>query len=141
MNSSLVGVNVALDVFLARIPWDHDSARVIQAGIEGKFEVHLASFSLTTLFYIVRRHSGLIKAHDVVKMCLDNFQIVRTDREMLDLPTEMPGHDFEDNVQIASAVLCELDAIVTRDPKEFVYYSIPVYSPSDLMESISQHDL
>jgi predicted nucleic acid-binding protein len=44
--------------------------------------------------------------------------------------------DFEDAVQIYSAIAQNLDAIVTRDAKGFLSSSIPVYSVRKLLEQL-----
>jgi hypothetical protein len=45
----------------------------------------------------------------------------------------LPGNDFEDNVQIACAVIAGLDAIVTRDPKGFAGSPVLVLTPAELL--------
>jgi hypothetical protein len=45
----------------------------------------------------------------------------------------LPGNDFEDNVQIACAMIARLDAIVTRNPGDFAHTSIPVLTPPALV--------
>jgi len=44
--------------------------------------------------------------------------------------------DFEDAVQIYSAIAQNLDAIVTRDAKGFVSSTIPVYSVQELLKRL-----
>lgn len=48
----------------------------------------------------------------------------------------MTGADFEDNVQIASAIGATLEFIVSRDPKGFLNSQIPAVSPDDLLKRI-----
>jgi hypothetical protein len=49
----------------------------------------------------------------------------------------LSGNDFEDNLQIACAILAGLDVIVTRDTKGFGEAPIPVLKPQDLLAQIS----
>jgi len=44
--------------------------------------------------------------------------------------------DFEDAVQIASALASGLDFIVTRDVKDFVNSSIRVMSPAEFVKEL-----
>jgi hypothetical protein len=87
-------------------------------------------------FYVVRRNADLATAHSVVAECLASFQIVPVERATLELAQTMTGSDFEDNLQIACAVLGRLDAIVTRDPKGFAGSPVPVLSPAELLARI-----
>ena len=45
---------------------------------------------------------------------------------------------FEDNVQIASAELAGLDAIVTRDKAGFQGAPLPIFTPSELLQQLNQ---
>jgi hypothetical protein len=49
------------------------------------------------------------------------------------MTTTSPGSDFEDNLQIACAVKAGLDAIVTRNPKDFADSPVPVLTPAELL--------
>jgi predicted nuclease of predicted toxin-antitoxin system len=43
----------------------------------------------------------------------------------------LAGQDFEDNIVIACAERENVDAIITRNHKDFHHSSISVYTPSD----------
>jgi predicted nucleic acid-binding protein len=132
----LLDINVVLDVFLARSPWLTDSAAVVQAGLDGIITTSLSAASLSTIFYLVRKNADLSKAHAVVKECLDTFSILPVDRITLEKATTFPGSDFEDNLQVASAVEAKLDAIVTRDPKGFAGSPVAVLTPAELLSRL-----
>ena len=44
--------------------------------------------------------------------------------------------DFEDAVQVASALALGLDAIVTRNGGDFAGAPLPVYAPADLLRRL-----
>lgn len=138
MTGVLLDINVVLDVFLARDPWLATSAAVVQAGLDEKVLVHLSAASLPTIFYLVRRNADLAKAHAVVRECLDSFQVLAVDRQALELAASLPGSDFEDNLQVACAVLARLDAIVTRDPKGFASSPVPALTPAALLDRLAR---
>ena len=134
----LLDINVVLDVFLARDPWLADSAAVVQAGLDGKVTAYLSAASLPTIFYIVRHNTNLAKAHGVIKECLDTFSILSVDRTALEMATTFPGSDFEDNLQIACAVEATLEAIVTRNTKDFADSPVPVLTPAELLALLAK---
>jgi len=49
------------------------------------------------------------------------------------MATNLPGSDFEDDLHIACAVEARLDAIVTRNPKDFAGSPVPVLTPAELL--------
>jgi hypothetical protein len=136
----LLDLNIVLDVFLARSSWLADSAAVVKANHEGKIEAFLSAASVPTIFYLVRRNADLAKAKTVVAECLASFQIVPVDRATLQLAHSLSGSDFEDNLQVASAALARLDAIITRVPKGFAGSVIPALTPAELLAQLPKGD-
>lgn len=59
--------------------------------------------------------------------------VVPVDVSSLRLAAVGPGNDFEDNLQVASAVEAKLDSIVTRDPRGFAGSPVPILTPAELL--------
>jgi hypothetical protein len=58
------------------------------------------------------------------------------DRDILESALNFNCNDFEDAVQICSAIAQGLDAIVTRNAKDFSGSNLPIYSPNDLLTQL-----
>jgi predicted nucleic acid-binding protein len=138
MIAALFDINIALDVFLGREPWLAESASVLAANHRGEIVGHLSAASLPTILYIVRRNADLARACRVVSECLESFEILPVDRSTLELARTLTGPDFEDNLQIACAVIARLDAIVTRDSKGFAGSPVPVHPPAEFLARLSK---
>ena len=134
----LLDVNVILDVVLNRDPWGAEASLVWDAHEEGRLNAWIAAFSIPTIFYVVRRQNNLAAAHEAVRICLETFEIAAVDRSTLDLARQLSVSDYEDALQIASAVETDVNAIVTRDPSGFRQSSVPAILPRDLLKKISQ---
>jgi predicted nucleic acid-binding protein len=132
----LLDTNIVLDVLLERSPWNTDAERIWEACDRGKLTGYLAATSVTNIHYIARRMRDLRHAQIAVGLCLATFLIAPIDAATLVQATDLTGVDFEDNLQIASAVLADLDAIVTRDPQGFADSPIPVLLPQVLLARI-----
>src|SRR2546423_846696 len=115
----LLDLNVILDLFLVRQPWCDEAAAIWDANTLRQIEASLSSASFPTLFYLVRKQGGRSLAQRAVTDCLNSLTVVPVDVSSLRLAAIGPGGDFEDNLQVASAVEAKLDAIVTRDPRGF----------------------
>lgn len=129
----LLDLNVVLDLFLVRQPWCDDAAAIWDANSRRQIDAYLSSASFPTLFYLVCKHGGRSLAQRAVTDCLNTLTIVPVDVSSLRLAAMGPGGDFEDNLQVASAVEARLDAIVTRDPKGFAGSPVPVLTPPELL--------
>lgn len=129
--------SVVLDVLLERQPWVEDAGLLLEMRDAGQIEAHVSAITIPNTFYIVRRVTDLRVARTTVQRCFDVFQIIPVDVAILRDADAMPGADYEDNVQIACAVAANLDAIVTRDPADFVGAPIPVWSPAEALRQLT----
>ena len=133
----LLGINVALDVLLNRTPWVSEVRRPCGTHIVPvPVAAHVAAFTIPTAFYVVRRQGGLQRAKAGVQLCLSSLEIVSTNRSTLESAQQQSGADYEDNVQVASAIEAHLDAIVTRNPAGFAHSPIEVLTPAQLLQRI-----
>jgi predicted nucleic acid-binding protein len=130
----LLDLNVVLD--LVRRPWCDDSAAIWDANSQRQVDAYLSSASFPTLFYLVRKHGGRSLAQRAVTDCLNSLTIVPVNVSSLRLAAMGPGGDFQDNLQVASAVEAKLEAIVTRDPKGFAGSPLPVLTPTEFLAKL-----
>jgi predicted nucleic acid-binding protein len=133
----LLDVNIVLDVLLNRAPWVADSAATWDAHRAGDIVAHVAAFAVPTVFYVMRRHSDLQRAHEGVRICLESLEIAPVSRSTLELARRQTGSDYEDNLQIAAAEEAGLEAIVSRDPAGFAHSPIPVLTPAELLQRLA----
>ena len=115
MIHALLDTNVILDVLLDRPPWNTDAITLWQAKLNGQFVVYVTATSLTDILYIIRRYAGREKAWQAVHSVLDQLSVIPVGMEELRLATTLGKNDFEDNLQVASAISKQLDLIVTRN--------------------------
>jgi hypothetical protein len=67
---------------------------------------------------------------------LSAFEILPLDEATLKDADALPGSDFEDNIQMASATRAGVDAIVSRDPKGFDTSTVAVLTPDALLQRL-----
>ena len=132
----LFDTNILLDVLLPRDPWAENGRKLWQASDEGQITGFVTATTLTDIFYITRRLTNAAVALEAVKTCLLAFEIAPVDRAELEQAVQLPGSDFEDNLQIACATSAALDGIITRDPKGFQTTTITIYTPEQALSQI-----
>lgn len=126
-------INVVLDVCLCRAPWHIEADALWNANHERRIDALISAASLPTIFYIVGRQAGLRQAKLAVETCLDAFEIIGVNRPIIRAALEIPGDDFEDNLQIACAIEGKADALVTRDRAGFQGVPIEVLTTSEAL--------
>jgi predicted nucleic acid-binding protein len=127
-----------LDVLTDRQPWSAEALPLVARVIGGTLGGYVCATSIPTLFYIARRTVGTAGALVVVQRTLQTFEIAPVDRGVLDAAVTMPGSDYEDHVQAASALALGIDVIVTRDRTGFTGSGVRVVSPTELVDELSR---
>jgi predicted nucleic acid-binding protein len=125
--------NVPLDVLARRQPWLHDSATVLSLLESDEFEGIVAAHSITTLYYLCEKELGRDQATEALVALLKLVSVAPLDQETILEAIALGWRDFEDAIQILSAVDAHADYFVTRNASDFKASPIPVVSPSELL--------
>ncbi|MGH2587737.1 MAG: PIN domain-containing protein [Dehalococcoidia bacterium] len=131
MMRALLDTNVVLDWLLEREPWFSEGAALWQQIEAGRIIGSITSTTVTDIFSIARRATDLQRARSAVEICLRALEICPVHRSELEKALDLPGNDYEDNLQVVCARAASLDTIVTRDPAGFQSAPMPVLSPVD----------
>jgi predicted nucleic acid-binding protein len=134
----LVDTNVVLDLLLARHPWLHDAQPMWDAHDAGHLVAYLSASALTDIYYVCRKLVGIDRAHQAMEACLQAFGILAVNRAILSAALSLPGGDFEDNVQIASAQAAGLALIVTRNTRDFAHSPILAVEPTGVLGHLTR---
>lgn len=136
---TLVDTNIVLDFLLQREPFFQEAELLFQAIDVGEIVGYITATTLTDIFYISRKHTRNLKqARQAVSEILTAMVICPVDRGVLESAFDSGLTDFEDAVQIFSAVNQGLDAIVTRDSQGFLNSPILVLSIPELIQQVRQ---
>ncbi len=131
----LLDTNVVLDVLLNREPWVKSASIIWQAIDEKRITGYIAACTLADIAYIAQRLKDQTTARVALDLCFQTFEICPVDRRTVDEAMQLPGKDFEDNVQIACAIFAGVTVIVTRDSAGFQATTIPALSPDKFVET------
>jgi predicted nucleic acid-binding protein len=129
----LFDTNIILDVLLNRINFVDLSATLISLVESKDIEGYLCSTTITTIDYLITKALNRDKAKNEIKKLLNMFQISSVNSEVINLSVISNFKDFEDAVQYYSGKCNGVDAIVTRNIKDFQNTELPVYTPDELL--------
>ncbi|MEK7398065.1 MAG: DegT/DnrJ/EryC1/StrS family aminotransferase [Candidatus Poribacteria bacterium] len=129
----LIDVNVFEDVLRKRAGWEN-SKDVIELVDKGYLEGWISSMTKVILYFWGIRRSGEMGARkDSFDITISFNEIpLRSSINSKACSSNLP--EFEDNIQIQSALEFSLDAIITRNKKHFQQDEIPVYIPEEFLE-------
>lgn len=130
--SILVDINIIVDVVGHREPFYEESAKVLDAIVYEQVNGLLAAHSVTTLFYLINRMQNRETAVSTIANLLNSFSVALVNDKIIRTALAWNWKDFEDAVQMATAVNANIDYIVTRNPRDFEHKMIPVIQPAAL---------
>jgi predicted nucleic acid-binding protein len=131
----LIDLNILLDVLQKREPFYIASARVLALIERGEATGYLASHSLPTLFYLIRKERGVSEARAVLTNILQILKVAPVDQTTIEQALNLDYPDYEDAVQMMAAVQQKVDALITRNTKDFLPALLPVIQPVDFLAS------
>jgi predicted nucleic acid-binding protein len=132
----LIDINVLLDVALQR-PGAPASARLL-AQCGRQHEGWLAWHSVANLAYLIERQQSAISSRDFIRSLLGWTEVAKTGRTDALAALEMPMADFEDALQVAAAMACGAQFIVTRNGRDFKNSPVPALSPEAFLRKFPE---
>lgn len=132
----LLDNDVALDFLLTRHPFFAEANEIFVRLQNKEFAAYVSAITPINAFYTTRKEKGKGVAFKAVEGLLKLVEVCRTDKSVLQNAFKLGFSDFEDAVQCASALAEYLDAIVTRNTKDYKNSPVKVYSPTDFLQII-----
>lgn len=134
---ALLDTDVVLDALLRRAPFVVDSYALWQACAAGRLEGCISVITPVNVFYIARKQVGADQARQHVADLLTAFQVIPIDTAVLRAAHALPMADFEDAVQAAAAAAAGLDAVVTRNTRDYTGAPLPILTPADALARLA----
>lgn len=133
---ALIDTNIALDVALERDPFFDESEQIFALIEDQKLEGYFSASTISDFYYLVRKARGHDWTLAFLRQLLSFCQVASVDRSVIESALASSFKDFEDAIQEYAAVESQLDAIVTRNPKDFAQSSLSVLTPEQLLERL-----
>jgi len=99
----------------------------------GRAKGLLAAHSLTTLHYLLARHTDYLQAATALQDVLRVFSVATVDQDVILQALALGWHDFENAVQMAAASKAGAEYLITRNLKDFKKGPISVLLPTEFL--------
>jgi predicted nucleic acid-binding protein len=130
----LVDTDVVLDLLLGREPFFPAATRLFDAFQEGRLEGHISSLAFSNLFYILRKQVPGPEAVGILRKLRLISRVLPVDEKIIDLALASTFADFEDAIQYFAAAEQGLDAIVTRNRRDYKASKIAIVNAEECLE-------
>ena len=133
----LIDTCVIVDALQSRKPFDEAAQRIFIYSANQQFEGYITAKSVTDIYYLTHRFThNDAETRKILSKLFTLFHLL--DTTSLDcrkaISSEM--NDYEDAIMVETAIRSEMDCIVTRNVKDYVKSSIPVYDPSEFLKML-----
>jgi predicted nucleic acid-binding protein len=132
----MIDINILMDVLQKREPFYGTSAGLLAAVETGQVQGWVAAHSLTRLFYLVQKGRSSAEARVTITNLLQFINIAPVDQSTIEQALNLEIRDFEDAVQMVSAMQCKADFLITRNVKDFQPALLPVLTPVDFLGTL-----
>ncbi len=132
----LIDLNIVLDVLQKRAPYYEASANLLAAVETGRVNGYLAAHSITTLFYLIKKDRSIADAKALITNLLQFIKVAPVDQTTIEQALNLNYPDFEDAVQMMSAVQCKVNCLVTRNIKDYQPALLPVMQPVEYLATL-----
>ena len=133
----MIDLNVLLDVIQKREPHFAASAKMLALVAGNKLNAYLPAHCITTLHYIIQKHTDTATANNAIDWVLGKLHIQpERERDFL-RARSLPMNDFEDAVVAAIAESSGCVAIITRNVTDFSKSPISAITPEEFLATLS----
>ncbi len=130
--------NIFLDLLLRRNPHLETAADIFDRGVRKDLKLYTSSHCIATVHYVCKKFFKA-QLREVIGELLNFITVIAVDEEILRKSLNSQHKDFEDAIQILCAhQIKNLDAIITRNIKDFSTSEIEVFTPDQALTYIQK---
>ena len=134
MRRVFLDTNVVIDLLDKREPFWKDVAALFTMAYNGQVELYISSLTHATVSYLLRKH-GKEGTRALLGNLRELSKVTAVGETEVDLAMASAFDDYEDALQYFSAANAKVEAIVTRNKKDFQASGLPVMSPEEFVKS------
>lgn len=134
---ALIDTCIIIDALQSREPFRKSAEDIFLLAANNSIEGFITAKSVTDIYYITHKLTHSDK--DTRKIVSDIFMLFSIlDTTGLDCRKAISSDiaDYEDAVMVETALSADMDCIVTRNKKDYLKASIPVFSPDDFLSQL-----
>ncbi len=129
MKELFLDTNIILDLFAQRNPFYADAALIFSLADKKKVHLSVSALTFATTNYILLQSKKPDEAKQILRKLKLLVQVLSLDEKVVELAlNDTDFKDYEDALQYYTALERGVDAIITRNLKDFRKAKIPVMS-------------
>lgn len=135
MTKLFLDTNIVIDLLERREPFCHDAVRLFTMAYNKQVQLFVSPMTFATASFLLHGHGS-----EGVRNLLANFRqlshVATADERIVDDALASQFKDFEDAMQYYTALKAKVDAIITRNGKDFKNSRIPVMTAEEYLATL-----
>jgi predicted nucleic acid-binding protein len=137
MKKLFIDTNIVIDLLAKREPFYDEAALLFTLADKQKIRLSVSALTFANTNYILLQSKKPEEAKLILRKLKLIVQVISLDEKILGLSlNDNDFKDFEDALQYFTALENGVDAIITRNLKDFQKAKIPVMTASQFLKSI-----
>lgn len=134
----LIDTCVIIDAIRDRKPFSDSAQQILLMAERGYLEGFITANQLTDLHYLIHRetHNSSL-ASDILKQLTKTIKIVDTTMGDCRRALASDRNDFEDALEIESAIREDMDFIITRNTKDYIDSPVQICTPEQFVSEMA----
>lgn len=133
MKKLFLDTNILIDILLERCDYKEGSV-IMSMGKEEGYEICVSVLTMANLAYILRKTLKGEALYTAIENITQSVTVLSLTSADFEHAVRLRSNDFEDALQYYCAQANMCDAIITRNKKDFLFSSLPVFSPIEYIE-------
>lgn len=140
MKRVFVDSDIVLDLLAQRQPYYPFAAQFFSLAEKGKITACISPLIFANLHYILRKQSSKEEAIKNLKKLRVLVTVLPINEKIIDLALASDFRDFEDAIQYYTAVENELEALITRNKRDYKETQIAVWTAEEFLAMWKDED-
>lgn len=133
----LIDTNIIVDVALDRDPFFTENEQVVRFVEQQQIEGYISASTFSDFYYIIRKQKGHNWTRQFLQRMATLCEVATVNHAVISMALSTNFRDFEDAIQYSTAVVNQLDAIVTRNPQDFPVTNPRIITPAQLISELT----
>jgi len=136
MNKIFLDTDIIIDLLAERNPFYQAAAELFSLAEEGRVRCFTSPIAVANIYYILARLKNENFARRNIVKLKTLVSIASVNEKIVDLALESSFKDFEDALQYYTALSNKLDAIITRNKKDYLKSKISLWTAEEYLKVV-----
>lgn len=133
MDKLFVDTNIVIDLLQKREGFFEEAQELFTLADKQKVKLFISSLTIANTHFLLSRHYNANDARKILSKFKVLVDVLPLDNKIIDLALTSDLKDFEDAIQLFTAIEHNAEIIITRNKKDFRKQSLPILTAKEYL--------